>query len=114
MKPTKQFLEHIATNPDKLFEHYINKEINRRKKINSVNDYLLITNNSEDDNNNSEDDNNSDDDTDNKKIKNNLVGTKLEYEKTILKESSKFNKSEDRLINKIKSTNIKNSLTINI
>ena len=40
MKPSKQFIEHIATNPDKLFENYINKEINRRKKINSVSEYV--------------------------------------------------------------------------
>ena len=40
MKPSIQFLELIANNPEKLFENYINKEINRRKNISSIMDYI--------------------------------------------------------------------------
>jgi DNA polymerase elongation subunit (family B) len=41
MKPSIQFLELIAKNPEKLFENYINKEINRRKNISSIYDYVI-------------------------------------------------------------------------
>jgi len=47
MKPSIQFLELIAHNPEKLFENYINKEINRRKKISSIMDYVGTNNNSD-------------------------------------------------------------------
>ncbi len=40
MNPSIQFLELIAHNPEKLFENYINKEINRRKNISSIMDYV--------------------------------------------------------------------------
>ena len=40
MKPSLQFLELIAHNPEKLFDNYINKEINRRKNITSIYDYV--------------------------------------------------------------------------
>jgi DNA polymerase elongation subunit (family B) len=42
MKPSIQFLEQIAMNPEKLFENYINKEINRRKNVSSVLEYVCI------------------------------------------------------------------------
>jgi DNA polymerase elongation subunit (family B) len=53
MKPSIQFLELIAHNPEKLFENYINKEINRRKKITSIMDYVQNDNiqNNDSDNN---------------------------------------------------------------
>jgi len=41
MKPSIQFLEQIARNPEKLFQNYINKEINRRKNISSIYDYVV-------------------------------------------------------------------------
>ena len=41
MKPSIQFLELIAKNPEKIFENYINKEINRRKNISSIYDYVI-------------------------------------------------------------------------
>ena len=44
MKPSIQFLELIAKNPDKIFENYINKEINRRKNISSIYDYVIEKN----------------------------------------------------------------------
>jgi DNA polymerase elongation subunit (family B) len=40
MKPSLQFLELIAFNPNKIFDNYINKEINRRKNISSIFDYV--------------------------------------------------------------------------
>ncbi len=40
MNPSIQFLELIAHNPEKLFENYINKEINRRKNVSSIMDYV--------------------------------------------------------------------------
>ncbi len=44
MKPSIQFLELIAVNPEKLFDNYINKEINRRKNISSIMDYVCEDN----------------------------------------------------------------------
>jgi hypothetical protein len=41
MKPSIQFLELIAKNPEKIFENYINKEINRRKNVSSIFDYVI-------------------------------------------------------------------------
>ena len=41
MKPSIQFLELIALNPEKIFENYINKEINRRKNVSSIFDYVI-------------------------------------------------------------------------
>ena len=41
MKPSIQFLELIAKNPEKIFENYINKEINRRKNVSSIYDYVI-------------------------------------------------------------------------
>lgn len=40
MKPSIQFLELIAENPKKLFQNYINKEINRRKNVSSILEYV--------------------------------------------------------------------------
>jgi hypothetical protein len=106
MKPAKQFLEHIATNPDKLFENYINKEINRRKKINSVNNYVTLNNNSDLNKSINEidisDENNESDLSD--EIKKNNKKKNVKHIEEI----------EDRLINKIKSNSIKKSLTIDI
>jgi DNA polymerase elongation subunit (family B) len=45
LKPSIQFLELIAHNPEKLFTNYINKEINRRKNISSIYDYVIEENN---------------------------------------------------------------------
>jgi hypothetical protein len=44
MKPSIQFLELIAHNPEKLFQNYINKEINRRKNVSSIMDYVCDDN----------------------------------------------------------------------
>lgn len=44
LKPSIQFLELIAHNPEKLFTNYINKEINRRKNISSIYDYVIEEN----------------------------------------------------------------------
>ena len=86
MKPAKQFLEHIATNPDKLFDNYINKEINRRKKINSINNYIELNN---------------DDEINISKINKSKINKTIED-------------NDNRLINKINLNDIKNSLTIDI
>jgi hypothetical protein len=137
MKPAKQFLEHIANNPDKLFENYINKEINRRKKINSVLDYVSEykldskKSNNDYDYDHSE---NSDSDLDlisesdseselkldkeelenlNKKSKLKINLDKIKNNKSITNIDKDNNSdSEDRLINKIKLNNVKKSLTI--
>ena len=96
MKPSIQFLEHIVAHPEKIFENYINKEINRRKKTDPVNNYIsnyYIANNNSNSNNNSNLNNNLEDIE-----SNNLKDTK---------------NNEDRLINKLKINN-KQSLTINI
>jgi len=114
MKPSIQFLEHIATNPEKIFENYINKEINRRNKTTPVNEYI-------DDKNNCTlvncDDNNSNSDKVIEKTNTNL-GTEKIVKRTKSANTNEINDnhdSEDRLINKIKTkTNIKQSLTINI
>ena len=45
MKPASQFLEHIIKNPQDIFDFYINKELNRRKKLVGVNNYINNTNN---------------------------------------------------------------------
>lgn len=93
MKPAIQFLEHIATNPEKIFDNYINKEINRRKKMYPVNDYI----NDKYDNKNIYSDNNN---SDNKKS--DSVNKK------------NYSIDQDRLIDKIMNNEIKKSLTINI
>ena len=49
MKPSLQFLELIAHNPNKIFDNYINKEINRRKNISSIFDYVVEKKNNDDD-----------------------------------------------------------------
>jgi DNA polymerase elongation subunit (family B) len=101
MKPAIQFLEHIATNPNKIFENYINKEINRRNKTNPVNTYIDL------DNTNNGNDGNS--------IHNKIINRiKSANDNNNLNSNDDL---EDRLINKIKTktkTNIKQSLTINI
>ena len=51
MKPSIQFLELIAHNPEKLFKNYINKEINRRKNISSIYDYVKVNDDNEPNNN---------------------------------------------------------------
>ena len=111
MKPAIQFLEHIATNPEKIFDNYINKELNRRNKTIPVNGY--VCNNYDANNSNKSGDNKSDDNIENK---HNLSKDGI---KKILNKTQNDNTNEtkivleDRLINKIK-TNIKQSLTINI
>ena len=134
MKPSKQFLEHIATNPDKLFENYINKEINRRKKINSVNDYLFEIDEKDNYQNNKYLSNTNNYDLTeqvNNKSKKNVKKSKTIKNKNLdsdsdsdssessddksnLKNSDLSDKSQDRLINKIKSNNVKKTLTIDI
>lgn len=86
MKPTIQFLEHIISNPDKIFKKYINKEINRRKKTIPVDIYI------------------SQHCTDNYHHKNNMLNNAP---------NNMSNKSDDKLIDKIK-IDIKQSLTIDI
>jgi DNA polymerase elongation subunit (family B) len=108
MKPALQFLEHIATSPEKIFENYINKEINRRKKTDPINNYIgeqCVNSNSDSD---------SDSDTNNKSNKDIKI-TKKSTKEVSKKDTSynKKNKDDDRLINKLK-TNVKQSLTINI
>lgn len=110
MKPSIQFLEHIVENPEKIFENYINKEINRRNKTTPVNAYMDDKNNismcelnhtsNNDDNNNSK-----------------IVKTNKSTKSTSTTNTNNIddNSSENRLINKIKTkTNIKQSLTIDI
>jgi hypothetical protein len=136
MKPTLQFLEHIAESPEKIFENYINKEINRRKKTDNVNTYIgnnQITNDGLENNEDGDGDEDGDEDEDgdgdededgdftnyNYKSSNNIKKTK-KYEKNALDKNTfdnnkkNENKDEDRLINKIKKTNVKQTLTINI
>jgi len=107
MKPALQFLEHIATSPKKIFEYYINKEINRRKKIDNVNTYIY------DKFVDSKNENNSDSNSDNDSDKN--IKRIIKSNKNISKKDISINKNndDDRLINKLK-TNIKKSLTIDI
>jgi hypothetical protein len=50
MKPSVQFLELIAKDVYKLFENYINKEINRRKNVPSIMDYVTAKTGSDSDN----------------------------------------------------------------
>lgn len=97
MKPALQFLEHIATSPEKIFENYINKEINRRKKTDNINTYIGDNQNI---NYNSFD---TSDNNDAKNISSNNIFN-----------SKKNDDDDDRLINKVKKYNIKQSLTINI
>jgi hypothetical protein len=107
MKPAIQFLEHIATNPEKIFDNYINKELNRRNKTIPVNGYVCNNYDVVDDD--KSDDNKSHDNTENK---HNL--SKVDIKKIMNKTQNETKiVSEDRLINKIK-TNVKQSLTINI
>ena len=128
MKPSIQFLEHIATNPDKIFENYINKEINRRNKTTPVNGYM-DTNTNTNTNYNYDNDSNSsviigDDKCTTDKIVKKIKSTKstkstktnnIDDTNDNNNTNEKLNSSEDRLINKIKTkTNIKQSLTINI
>ena len=74
MKPSLQFLELIAVNPKKLFDNYINKEINRRKKISSIMDYVCVEDNNSEINseinseNNNENNNESNNESKNNKI----------------------------------------------
>jgi len=109
MKPALQFLEHIATSPEKIFENYINKEINRRKKTDNVNTYIYDK--FVDSKNESDSDSNSDSDSDSNSDKN--IKRTRKYNKNISKKDISVNKDDDRLINKLK-TNIKKSLTIDI
>ena len=105
MKPAKQFLEHIANNPDKLFENYINKEINRRKKINSVSEYLgSEIKNIKNVKYNKSESSDSEDESILNKIKN----------KNSILLSDKKNNIGDKTINKIKLNKNINSLTISI
>lgn len=103
MKPALQFLEHIAINPEKIFKNYINKEINRRKKTDNVNNYIVDNhiNNKNHLNNDSNDD-----------MEHKYNNNEFKVKKT--KESKKNDNDDDRLINKIKKNNISQSLTINI
>ena len=130
MKPSIQFLEHIATNPDKIFKNYINKEINRRNKTTPVNGYMdTNTNTNTNTNYNYDNDSNSsviigDDKCTTDKIVKKIKSTKstkstkpnnIDDTNDNNNTNEKLNSSEDRLINKIKTkTNIKQSLTINI
>ena len=95
MKPSIQFLEWIAHNPEKLFENYINKEINRRKNVSSIMDY--IGNNSEKD---------SDQELDlelEQKLEQELEQKLDKYSEQDFKKSKKINKSRK---SKSKSNNI--------
>ena len=116
MKPASQFLEHIATNPDKLFENYINKEINRRKKLSSVMEYV---------NPNEIIDNNIQLSITTKILKSEFNTLELEFDsdsdaeskkppKNIKNNSLVNNQEDNRLINKIKSNNSIKSLTIDL
>ena len=123
MKPAKQFLEHIANNPDKLFEDYINKEINRRKKISSVTDFVTNEKNykinkgdDEDDDKDEEDDDEEDDyDYNNNNAKQNYDKSKTKSEKIIQSEKiMQSNEDNNRLVNTIKTDGVKRALTISI
>jgi len=104
MKPAIQFLEHIATSPEKIFENYINKELNRRNKTNPVNDY--VNNNNDNLNDDNSDENSNNQSTNLNKNTNKII-------KRTKNNNDIPNDSDNRLINKIK-TNVKQSLTINI
>lgn len=117
MKPSIQFLEHIANNPEKLFENYILKEINRRKKINPIMNYIS--------NNNQKQINESNEDSDHYEDKNDIIILKnnniLNKSNVILKNKNKSKNnseeddlSDDRILKKILSRNIKTSFTIDI
>jgi len=89
MKPSLQFLELIAMNPKKLFDNYINKEINRRKKISSILDYVCDDNKSE---NNSQDksDNNSENNSENNSKNNFQEKLEKKIKKNKSNKSNKF------------------------
>lgn len=111
MKPAIQFLEHIATNPEKIFNNYINKEINRRKKTNPVDDYITEYNLEENISDELKTKEKNNYDSNNNKCKNlNKTKKTKTFEKNL---NDKSINSEDKLIYKIK-TDIKQSLTINI
>jgi len=99
MKPSIQFLELIAENPSTLFENYINKEINRRKKKQSIYNYII---------NELEDEENEDQDNEFDQELN------INQKDNIKKNKSKNinNNDEDRIINTIKKNKNSKSLTI--
>ena len=108
MKPSIQFLELIAVSPEKLFENYINKEINRRKKISSIMDYVcddninnsILINNK--DNNNYEDHGDHGDHGDHEEIEINKLKSikinKKEKSKDIIKTKNNKSKSNSLTI----------------
>ena len=103
MKPSLQFLDLIAVDPKKMFDNYINKEINRRKKISSIMDYVCIDNNS----NHSNDSNVSN-------VSNNSNNSNVS---NVSNNSNNSNNSNDstKIIKKIKKNKSKNfSLTIEL
>jgi DNA polymerase elongation subunit (family B) len=99
MKPSIQFLELIAENPSSLFENYINKEINRRKKKQSIYNYII---------NESEDEK---DDINNEFDQDSNINQK-DNSKKIKKNKNTKNNDEDRIINTIKKNKNSKSLTI--
>jgi DNA polymerase elongation subunit (family B) len=115
MKPSIQFLELIAHSPEKLFQNYINKEINRRKNISSIFNYVI-----DDDNN--DNNNNQEEEQEIKQTKNKKTAQELDKE---LEDKYTFNpivntkktKKSSKINNKnfnIKKENSKPSLTIEL
>ena len=96
MKPSMQFLEHIANNPDKLFDNYINKELNRRKNVSSIMNYI---------------ENNKDEDEFDKHVDEDdlseLNSSDKKYIKKVVKKSNVVEESEDSDDGKIKKYKLK-------
>ena len=114
MKPSLQFLELIAYHPEKIFTNYINKEINRRKKVLSIFDYVGKKKKKDDEYFSSEEENIDEDSLEKKENideENDLERELREYEEKERKESLKNNKlDKETESNKTK----KSSLTLEL
>ena len=100
MKPSIQFLEQIAMNPEKLFENYINKEINRRKNVCSILDYICEDNVDKSDKSDEPDDYTEPDDS-TEILKKKRGGGKKKSKKNTESDSETNDNSTEDLINEL-------------
>ena len=105
MKPSIQFLELIAHHPEKLFENYINKEINRRKNMVSILNYVIDDESNKSNKNNKNNDNNELILVKKKNIKPDNELTIDELDKLLEEQNNKDNKDNKDNKNKPKMTN---------
>jgi DNA polymerase elongation subunit (family B) len=117
MKPSLQFLELIAKNPFKLFDEYIKKEINRRKNVSSIMDYVENNDNVDSDNISYSSENLSNEFTSLTTNKNKInKSTKSNFKNEIVKDDVEDESSSDEEIKKRQKNNkvVKKSLTIEL